>query len=138
MRQGLAYLRGVDGWLLLGTWSGMVAASSSLALMSRLQLPWPDASLLAYKTFTVFAVVCGLLFTLRLLRLLNPWETRVFPALTLISFALFFLYFPVFTAVDTPLSRALYDLLNPLLVVMSVGGALGLLSVCIALTLRPR
>lgn len=144
LRHLLAYLRGVDGWLLLGAWIGMFASSLLMLARSQQQLANGEAPVrsddplfLLYKGVALFTVICGLLFGLRLLRLLPPWWTRVFPALALVSFALTFLYFPLFTAVDTPLSRALFDAFLPMDAVLFACGMLGVLSVAVGLALRP-
>jgi hypothetical protein len=95
-----------------------------------------DPLLLLYKGLWLFTVICGLLFGLRLLRLLQPWGTRVLPAFTLVGVALWVLYFPLFTAVDTPLSRALFDMLLPFTVVVGSSAMFAVLSVAVGLASR--
>jgi hypothetical protein len=124
-------LGGFSGILALLAWSQQQRADIEAPVR------WDSPVLLLYKGMIVLWVLCGALFLLLLLRFLQPWWTRVFPALTVLCFALFVLYFPVFTAVDTPLSRALYDALDPLLIAASICGALGLLSLAVAWTLHP-
>ena len=141
-RRLFGYFRSLDGWLVLGTFLGMFAESMVLAAWAYQRLAdveapvhWDDPLLLVMKALMVFAVSCGVLFLLRLLRLLQPWWTRIFPALTVLCIA--FPFLALMLSMATPVSVVLVDALLPFDVVLIVCGTLGLLSLALAATLRP-
>src|SRR5512133_3205271 len=115
-RRLFAYFRGLDGWLVLGWFLGMFAESMALGAWAHQRLAdieapvhWDDPLLLIMKALIVFTVGCGMLFLLRLLHFLQPWWTRIFPALTVLCIALPFLALTLSMA--TPLSVGMVDLL---------------------------
>ena len=141
LRRMFAY-RGLEGRLFLGLQVGIVATSLlfwavSKQPMANAEAPqhWDDLLLLLLEGVAVSTIGCGLALGLRLLWLLRPWWTRIFPALAMLSVTLLLL--PLVLAIGTPLELSFVDAIAPvLLVVMSSCVLLGLVGVAVSRELR--